>query len=145
MVAKSVIIDPLTKNKAMVTEFGQLVVAPIAYSAPVTAEMDTADTPYLLISPVANKGIVITTIILTANRNVGINDATVTLYTSDVADGVIPANPEVKLEMIKSSTLPLSGLNLFVPEGRFIIAQTDDATVFVTLGFYRVPINRVIV
>jgi hypothetical protein len=141
MVAKVTIVDALTKHKATVTEFGQLVVAPVDYSAPVTAEMNTPNVPYLLISPVEGKGVVVTTIILTANRNVGVNDATVTLYTSDVADGAIPANPEVKLEMIKSSNLPLSGLNLFIPKGRFIIAQTNDATIFVTLGFYRVPVR----
>lgn len=145
MTAKVSIIDPLTKNSATVTEFGQLVVSPVDYSSPVTAAMTIANSPYLLISPVEGKGVVITTVILTANRNVGVNDATVTLYTSDVADGIISANPEVQLEMIKSSSLPLAGLNLFIPEGRFIIAQTNDATVFVTLGFYRVPVSRVIV
>ena len=145
MTAKVSIIDPLTKNSATVTEFGQFVVSPVDYSSPVTAAMTIPNLPYLLISPVEGKGVVITTVILTANRNIGVNDATVTLYTSDVADGPILANPEVQLEMIKSSSLPLAGLNLFIPEGRFIIAQTNDATVFVTLGFYRVPVSRVIV
>jgi len=140
MVVKVVIQDPQTKNKAAVTEFGQLIVAPIDYSSPITAEMSLVNTPYLLVSPVEGKGIVFTTLILTANRQVGVNDATVTIYTAETEDGAIPANPEVQLEMIKSSTLPLTGLNLLIPEGRFVLAQTDDATVFVTLGFYRIPI-----
>lgn len=139
MVVKVVIQDPKTKNKAAVTEFGQLVVAPIDYSQPITAEMSSIDTPYLLISPVEEKGIVITTLILNANRNVGVNDATVVLYTADTKDAAVPASPEVKLQMIKSSSLPLTGLNLLIPKGKFVIAQTDDATVFVTLGFYRIP------
>lgn len=140
MVAKVVIIDAKTKNKARVTEFGQLVVAPIDYSIPVTAEMDTVDTPFLLVTPEAGKSVVITTFLVSANRNVGVNDATVNLYTSDTIDGALPANPEVRLEIPKSSNLPLTGLNLLLPPGKFILAQTNDATVFVTLGYYRVPV-----
>jgi len=140
MVVKVVIQDPQTKNKAAVTEFGQLVVAPIDYSTPITAEMSNASTPYLLVSPIQGKAIVITALILNANKNVGVNDATVTLYTADTKDAVISASPEIQLQMIKNSNLPLTGLNFLIPEGKFVIAQTDDATIFLTLGFYRIPI-----
>jgi hypothetical protein len=139
MTAPILICDPQTGYKAKVTEFGQLVVAPIAYSSPITAEMSLINTPYLLVSPVQDKSIVFTTLILTANRDVGVNDATVSIYTTATAEGILPANPEVALEMIKSSTLPLTGLNLLIPQGRFVFAQTNDNTVFITLGYYRVP------
>ena len=132
--------DPKTGNKASVTEFGQLVVAPVDYSTPVTASMSVIDTPYMLISPVSGKAIVVTAMILTANRNIGINDATVTIYASDTADGVIPSTPEITLEMAKNSSLPLTGINFLIPKGKFLLAQTNDATVFLTVGFYRVPI-----
>ena len=140
MTAPVVICDPLTGSRASVTKFGQLIVAPVDYSIPVTVSMSLVDTPYLLVSPSDGKAIVITSAIITANRLVGVNDATISIYSSDTADGAIPASPEITLEMIKSTTLPLTGLNLLIPKGKFLLAQTDDNTVFLTIGYYRVPV-----
>lgn len=140
MAAPTVLIDPVNGNKARVTEFGQLIVAPIAYSTPVTVEMSLIDTPYLFVCPVEGKSIVITSVVLTANKSVGVNDATINIYASDTDAGSVPVNPIVTLEMIKNSTLPLTGLNFIIPPGKFILATTSDNTIFATTGFYRVPI-----
>lgn len=140
MVAHVVIVDPVTRMKARVTEFGQVVVAPVNYSTPVTVEMSSINTPYLLVSPKEGKSVVITAAILTANKSVGVNDATVTIYASDTADGAVTTDAIVSLEMIKNSTLPLTGLNFIVPPGKFILSTTNDATVFITAGYYTVPL-----
>lgn len=140
MSAPIVITDPMTGKAAMVSKFGQLITSPIDYSTPFTAAMSSSNTPYLLVSPIGGKSIVITTLILTANKSVGANDATVSIYTTDTIDGALTSTPEVQLEMIKKSSLPLTGLNLIIPEGKFLFAQTDDNTVYATIGYYRVPV-----
>ena len=123
----------------LVTEFGQLVVAPIDYSTSVNAEMSVDDQAYNLVGPSSGQEIIVTDIILTANRNVGVNDATVTIYIADGPDVTAEAGDILQLEMLKQSTLSLNGLNLKIPKGKWINAKTNDNTVFVTLMFYRVP------
>ena len=135
-----VIKDSSTGNEATVTEFGQLVVAPVDYSQPVAKELSEAGIAYNFIEPVSDKSIVITDIILTANKGVGVNDATVSIYEAGGVDSVVSVTDILNLEMIKQSNLVLTGLNLIVPVGLFVNAQTDDASIFVTIMFYRVPI-----
>jgi hypothetical protein len=136
------IIDPRTGNKATVTKFGQMVTSPIDYSTPKTVEMTVINTPYVLIEPVEEKAPVVTTFIMTANKAVGTNDATISVYAADTFNAPLPTEPEIKLELAKNSQLALSGLNLLLPEGKFILAQTNDNTIFLTIGFYRVPVER---
>lgn len=140
MSASLVIKDASTGNEATVTEFGQLVVAPVDYSEPVAQVLSSAGTTYNFIEPVADKSIVITDIILTANKGVGVNDATVSIYETGSIDSLISAKDILNLEMIKQSNLVLTGLNMIVPPGLFVNALTDDASIFVTIMFYRVPI-----
>ena len=140
MAAPVYICDPKTGNKAVVSEFGQLTVAPVAYSTPVQETLTIADTAFTLIEPVDGKLIIITDIILTANRNIGVNDATVTLYTTQAANELIPFSDILELEMAKNSSLPLVGLNTKVEAGLFINAKTNDTDIFVTIMYYRVPI-----
>ncbi len=125
----------------LVTEFGQLVVAPIDYSTSVNAEMSVNDQAYNLVGPSSGQEIIVTDIILTANRNIGVNDATVTIYIADGPDDTAEAGDILELEMLKQSTLSLNGLNLKIPKGKWINAKTNDNTVFVTLMFYRVPME----
>jgi hypothetical protein len=140
MAAPVYIVDPLTGNKAVVSEFGQLTVAPVAYSTPVQETLTVIDTAFTMIEPVDGKLIIITDIILTANKAVGVNDATVTLYTSQVANDLVPFSDILELEMIRSSSLPLTGLNTKIEPGLFVNAKTNDNDVFVTIMFYRVPV-----
>ena len=139
MVTPVVITDPRSKNKATVTEFGQLIVAPVAYSTPYSVKMDANNTAYNLVSPVDNKSIVITGVILTANKNVGAGDATIVLYYATTSDTLTPVGEVVSLEMKKNTSLPLTGLNLIIPKGNFLLAKTDDNDVFISIGYYRVP------
>ncbi len=139
----TVIKDGYTGNTATVTEFGQLVVAPVAYSSVVQAELAVINTAYNLLEPSQGQQIVITDIILTANRLVGANDATVDLYLADAPDALVftPADAVLSLELEKNGKLALTGLNLITRAGTWINAKTNDNTVFVTIMFYRVPVQ----
>lgn len=140
MSAALAIKDGKTKNKAKVTKYGQLVTAPVDYSTPVARTLADIDTAYNFIEPMAGKSIVITDIIITANRQVGANDATVVLYEAGGVGELNATKDILNLEMIKQSQLVLTGLNLLVPSGLFINAKTNDNTVFITIMFYRVPV-----
>ena len=136
----TVITDPYSGVKARVSEFGQLAVAPLAYSKPAFQKLEIINTAYTFIAPEEGHQIVITDIILTANRTVGANDATVDVYEAESPTTTIITQPIIELEMIKQSSLGLTGLNLLVPPGLWVNAKTDDNDVFVTIMYYRVPI-----
>ena len=131
--------DNMTGNRATVTEYGQLVVAPVDYSVPVAKKMDTNNTAFNFIEPSFKQNIVITDIIMTANKNVGANDATVVIYEANEIDSDVSVKDIINLEMIKKSNMIMTGLNLIISEGAFINAKTDDNDVFITIMYYRVP------
>ena len=135
----NVIVDPYSGVRARVSDFGQLAVAPLAYSKPSFKKLILNDTAYSFISPEEGHQIVITDIILTANKNVGINDATVDIYEAESPTTTTITQSIIELEMIKQSNLSLTGLNLLIPEGLWVNAKTDDNDIFVTLMYYRVP------
>ncbi len=136
----SVIVDPYSGVKARVSEFGQLAVAPLAYSKPSFKKLTVINTAYTFIAPEEGHQVVITDIILTANKNVGANDATVDIYEAESPTTTVITQPIIELEMIKQSSLALTGLNLLVPPGLWVNAKTDDNDIFVTIMYYRVPI-----
>ena len=133
------IIDPHTGVGARVTEFGQLVTSPIDYSVSSQIVAAVADLPYNLVGPEHGRSIIVTSIILTANKNVGVNDATVTLYSSSTATATTGADI-LQLELERNGKLVLTGLNLRVESGLFLNVQTNDATVYATVLYYRVPV-----
>ena len=136
----SVIADPYSGVKARVSEFGQLAVAPLAYSKPSFKKLTVVNTAYSFIAPEEGHQIVITDIILTANKAVGTNDATIDIYEAESPTTTVITTSIIELEMIKQSNLVLTGLNLLIPQGLWVNAKTDDNDVFVTIMFYRVPI-----
>lgn len=140
MAAPCYIVDPKSGNAATVSEFGQLTVSPVDYSVTAQEKLILVDTAYTMIPPVDGKLIIITDIILTANKNVGVNDATVTLYTTESAGELIPTGDLLQLEMIQKSTLSINGINNKVEAGLYVNAKTDDNDVFVTIMYYRVPV-----
>jgi len=135
----SVIKDNNSGVTAKVTEFGQLVVAPLQYSTPIVDELDVINTAFNFIEPQQDRSIVITDIIISADRVVGVNGADVEIYEAISADTTTVDITILEVDMVKQTQLGLTGLNLIVPEGKFVNAKTDDNNILVTIMFYRVP------
>ena len=136
------IVDPGTNHAAKVTEFGQLVVAPIDYSDPVARDMDVIDTAFNFVTPTQDQQIVITDILVSANRDVSnTTPANVEIYEADAIDSLVPSDSIIKPQMIRATNLPLTGLNLLVREGKWVNAKTDDASILLTIMFYKVPVR----
>lgn len=144
MPVPAVITDSNSDNSAKVTIFGQLVVAPLDYSTPVAVDLDVINQAFNFITPLAGHGIVITDIVVGANKDVStVDPANIEIYQADAVDS-LTANPSIlKPRLTRAGNLPLTGLNLLVPEGKWVNAKTDDAIITVTLMFYRVPAEHI--
>ena len=125
------------------TRFGQLVTAPLDYSTPVAQELLIPDEAVNFLVPEAGQNIVITDIIVSADRNVSnTTPANVTIYQATAPDELTEERVVVEPQLLRGNNYILTGLNWFVPEGFWLNAKTDDAGVLITIAAYRVPIER---
>lgn len=143
MATPSVIKDNDSGKTARVSRFGQLIVAPLEYSTPVADEVDAPGTAFNFIGPEQDQSIVITDIILSADRNVGVNGADVVIYEASNTTTITEDQIILDVDMVKQTTLAVNGLNLIVPEGKFVNAKSDDVNIKITIMFYRVPAGDV--
>ena len=141
MPVPSYIVDPHNGLAARVTEFGQLVVSPIAYSTPVTGTLSVINTAVNFVEPKGNHSIIITDVILSSDKNVGVDGAAVLVYCATAIDETTVADGILEVNMLKNTARDLIGLNLIVGEGKWVNAKTDDAGIEVTIAYYRVPIE----
>lgn len=138
------IVDSKDGQAARVTRFGQLVVAPLAYSTPIAQELDVINTAFNFLSPESGKKIVITDIIVSADKSVSVTDpAEIEIYEAGAVDTITIDQGIVSPRLLRGRSLPLTGLNLLVPEGKWVNAKTNDNNVLVTIMFYRVPVEDV--
>lgn len=129
---------------AKVTRFGQLVVAPIQYSTPVTIDVDATATAFNFVTPESGQSIVITDIIAAANRNVSpTTPANIEIFSASSAGTVTVDDLLVSPQLTSSSNFIATGLNLLVEQGKWINATTDDNDVLITIMFYRVPAENI--
>lgn len=129
-----------TKKKATVTNAGQLVVGPVAYNDISNRTMGTDNTAVNFFGPRAGEQFVINSIILYANRNVGVNDATVVIYEATSATETTVAKTLFTTEMVKQVGRNFDNLNLLVNQGVYINGKTDDDDVFGTILGYYIPV-----
>ena len=142
MAVPLVIKDPKSGNTARVTRFGQLVTTPLAYSVPVTQDMDVIDTAFNFAAPREGQSIVITGMFLSANNSVSnTTPAEVEIYTSDAADSTTVIRSILQPRLVRSSNVSLTGLNLLIGPGVWVNGKTNDNDILLTVMFYRVPVE----
>jgi hypothetical protein len=140
MSIKSEIIDGRgTSSKAKVTSRGQLVTAPLDFSISYTQEVNATATAFNFVGPETNKRFVITDILLYANKNIGVNDASIQIYEADSDTETTVSKTILDIEMLKQTSRDITGLNLIITEGKWVNIKTDDATIFATIMGYYVP------
>lgn len=127
-----------TKVKAKVTPQGQLVVAPLEFNKPYFQSLDTTDTAFTFIRPVAGKQFVIDAVVVSADRNVSATTAAhVILFEADAEDSTTSLNTIFHFDLVKNTRQALSQLNTAISSGVWLNATTDDTTVNITiLGYY---------
>jgi len=139
MPVQAEIIDPATGQKASVTPRGQLIVGSISFSESFIANVDTANTAFNLVLPKGNKKFIITGIILVGDKSINTNiDAVVIIYESSTLAGIVEDNALLDVNVSRSTSLPVIGLNLITENAaKFINVKSSDVNIKVTLlGFY---------
>ena len=138
----SIIKDPKTAIAARVTKYGQLVVAPIQYSTPVTVDIDTINTAFNFVAPKDGLSIVITDIFVSANNSVSnTTPAEIEIYTANAPDSTTVIDSILQPRLTRSSNVPMTGLNLLIDEGVWINGKTNDNDILLTIMFYRIPVD----
>lgn len=126
--------------KARVTQFGQLVTAPLDYSTLITKSIGSVNVAVNFVSPKQGHRIVVTEIMLQANKQVT-SEAVVNIYTSDTGpDSLVIVEDIFSTEIIRQGSRDLTGLNVILEPGRWLNGKTDDDDINATIGFYYVPI-----
>lgn len=124
---------------ALVTDAGQLVVAPIAYDLTQFLELSAADTAFNFFKPKPGHRFIITLMRGKAPQSVNpTTDATVVIYQADAEDATTAERVLHQESLVRgeSFTLPV---NLSVDRGKFVNGKTDDATIPMTIMGYYVP------
>jgi hypothetical protein len=124
-------------NRAKVSEYGELVTAPVSYSTPSVGSLVANDTGVMFIPPQVGKRIVITGVIVAAGKNVSATTAAaVEVYESSTGSGETVAQSILQTEILKSETQSFLPLNVITSEGRWVMAKTSDADVNVSIYYY---------
>jgi hypothetical protein len=127
---------------AKVTNRGQLIVSPIAFSEFFNVTADLINTGYTVVPPKSGHEFVITSIFLYANKNVGASDATVELYETKTEGSLTASKSILKTELPKNDKIVLTALNNLVSEGVWLSVKTDDDDIFVNVGGYYVEVAQ---
>lgn len=123
---------------AKVSSLGQLVTAPLEFSTTYFNNMSVINTAFNFFVPVTNRRIVITDIIISADKNVGVNGALIDIYCASSAASTTIQDEILTVQLSTKTALPITGLNLVIPSGFWINGKTDDNNIFLTLGGYYV-------
>ena len=144
MVAPVNVSDSLNNVSARVTKYGQLVVSPLSYGEPIEIDLAVINTAYNFIEPKAAHSIVITDIIVFADKGVSQTDpAEIDIYQADAPDTLTISKAILKPKLLRGGAFSAVGLNMIVPEGKWINAKTNDNIISVTIVYYRVPVEDV--
>lgn len=125
---------------AKVSKYGQLMTGPIDYSTASVLEMGTVNTGYSFIPPMQDRRIVITSVLLTADKDVsGTVNADIEIYESSTGVGTDVANSLLQIGMLKLNTQVIP-LNLITSEGVWVMGKTSDDDIVVSIYYYYVPV-----
>ena len=136
MAVPVMLMDGRSGKKARITNLGQLVTSPLSYDLTKNHTIDSTDTAFNFFGPKAGKNFVVTGLVMTANKNIN-TDVRVEFYGALGPDDVVGVGESVPIEMLRSSSRDILGLNILVSEGIWINVKADDIEVNVTMfGYY---------
>lgn len=126
-----------SESYAKVTRNGEILTRPFYdFNTTYRVVLSTTNMTNIL-EPVPGNDFIITSIILNAAKSV-VDSAVITVSESASSAGT-STRDILTLDVVKKTTVPLNSLSLRVPDGKFINAITDDATVNITVLGYFMP------
>jgi len=124
---------------ARVTKTGELVTAPLKYDLTQFHSMSSTGTAYSFYGPKTGQQFVISGFVAVSDKNITA-DAVVQLYEADAVDSTSISKTLVQFAITKNSVVAPTPLRILVTEGFWVNAQTDDATISVTMFGYYIPV-----
>lgn len=125
-------------HKVRVTHSGELVTVRGEYDAATAAVMSATATAYNLAVPKNEFSFIITGIIINADKNVSAtNGSNIRIYEATTDTSISDTKLLFTLNLLKNDSEVITSILIKTTEGRYINADTDDATVNITLlGYY---------
>ena len=97
--------------------------------------LSTNDVAENFFKPLAGKRLVITDVIIQADRNVT-TQALIDIFEANAIDSTTVDKQLFQFDLPKQESLVLTGLNIITTEGVFINGKTDDNNVLLSIGGY---------
>ena len=130
-------------HDAKITHAGELVVVRGNYDETSTAVMSSTATAYNLALPRDEEAFIITGFIINANKNVSATDgAVIELYEANSVTSTTQTKNLLTLNLLKNASESVTGILIKATHGAYINAETDDATVNITLLGYYLPLDK---
>ena len=100
--------------RALVTDRGELVVASLAYSDPYYADVNLADTPFIIVPAKANRHFVITGLLLASDKDfaTATTAETLVIYEANPADLGTNLRTVTQVDFLRNDRLVATGLNI---------------------------------
>lgn len=126
-----------TNSKVGVSSNGELLTRPFDYSSGKFHDMDVVDTAYHFWPPLPEMLFVITGYVISTDKDVGVNGATVIIYEAATATTIAVDKIILQTNMLKNTLMSRENLQVIVTLGEYLNAKTDDDDVFMTIeGYY---------
>jgi len=124
---------------ADVTNNGELITRVIKFSTPIKQQITDSNAVNFLGARSKSK-IILTGVIINADRNVGVNGALVDLYEASDATSTTIDTSILSIDVAKSTTLIITPLLIETTQGKFINAKADDFNINMTVLGYSVDV-----
>ncbi len=123
-------------NLAKISEQGELIIRPAEYSTFKKQQITDANAVNFF-KPLSGKKLIVSGIIVNADRNVGVNGTLIDVYeTSTVSETTIDTSI-ISIDLAKNQTISLTPLLIETEEGKFINGKADDFNVNISvLGYF---------
>jgi len=126
---------------ARVTKTGELVTAPLKYDETDFKSLTATGTAYNFYGPRIGQQFVISGFVAVSDKNITA-DAVVQIYEASAVDSASVSKTLVQFAITKNSVVAPTPLRILVSEGFWVNAQTDDATINVTMFGYYIPLTE---
>jgi len=123
-------------KSAAVSGNGEVRVAPLKPNQLLHNKMDTIDTAYVFAIPFIGQRMIMENVLISTDNFIGVNGADVTIYLATTPDATT-GTTLMEFNIPKNHSRDIVGLNLAIDEGFYLLAKTNDATVYATMmGYY---------
>lgn len=135
--------DPSGKrgmNEGAISERGEVITRSFDYSIFDFETINSANTAFNFVKPKTGLRFVMTGVVISGNRDIGVNGAVLTIYEASTLTSTTVLSTPFEIEVPKSTVLPFIVPNVILGEGNFLNGKADDTTVRVGLFGYFVPV-----